>query len=345
MASKLFPSIVAVDLFCGVGGLTHGLIQAGIEVRAGFDEDESCQFAYEKNNSAKFIEMNVENITADTLRPHFSGAEFSALVGCAPCQPFSALRKNRKESGAADNRWGLLKNFADLVREVLPDVVSMENVPGLRHQPVYRDFIQTLENSGYRVGFQQVVNCADYGVPQSRKRLVVLASRHGDIRLVPPTTSKNRPTVKQALAGLRGDDRLHIFRSLSKRNQERIWQSKPGGSWHDWDPGLVSPCHRKERQDFPSPYGRMEWEKTAPTITTQFSFYSCGRFGHPEQDRAISVREGALLQGFPTTYEFVHKDQHPREKMDALTRGIGNAVPPPLGHAIGESMSDHLYAL
>ena len=345
-----FSGIVAVDLFCGVGGLTHGLCEAGVEVRAGFDLDGSCEFAYAgndrppNNHRAEFVKMGVQDITAATLRPYFADAEFRVMVGCAPCQPFSALRKNRKESGDADTRWGLLDDFAGLVREVLPDVVSMENVPGLRHQPVYDDFIRTLKVSGYHVGCADVVNCADYGVPQSRKRLVVLASRRGDIRLIPPTTPKNRRTVGKSFAELRGNDPLHIHRSLSKKNQERIRQSKPGGSWHDWKPELVSPCHRKKGQVFPSPYGRMEWDKPAPTVTTQFSFYSCGRFGHPKRDRAISVREGALLQGFPTTYEFVRKDQNPREEMDALTRGIGNAVPPPLGRAIGESIVKHLQA-
>ena len=346
--NELFPKIVAVDLFCGVGGLTHGLCEAGIKVRAGFDVDESCQFPYAENarppgnHRAKFVEMGVQDITAKTLRPYFEGADFRVMVGCAPCQPFSALRKNRKQSGRADERWGLLDNFAKLVGEVLPDVVSMENVPGLRHQPVYRDFIQTLKNSGYHVGCADVVNCADYGVPQSRKRLVILASRRGKIRLIPPTTPEKPLTVREAFGALRDGDPLHIHRSLTKKNQERIRQSKPGGSWHDWKPELVSPCHRIEGRDFPSPYGRMELNKPAPTITTQFSFYSCGRFGHPKRDRAISVREGALLQGFPTTYEFISKDDRPREKMDALTRGIGNAVPPPLGRAIGESIVKHL---
>lgn len=334
-------NIVAVDLFCGVGGLTNGLCQAGITVRAGFDLDESCKFAYEANNHpAKFIPMNVKDVSAKDLRPHFAGADFSVLVGCAPCQPFSALRKNRKESDSKDSRWELLGDFANIIREVRPDVVSMENVPGLRHQPVYREFVQTLEEHGYYVGFADVVNCADYGVPQSRKRLVVLASRHGDIGLPPPERKKDC-TVRTALAKLRKNDRLHIPRKLSPKNRERIRQSKPGGSWRDWDPELVSPCHRKEAQDFPSPYGRMEWDKPAPTITTQFSFYSCGRFGHPEEERAISVRESALLQGFRPAYKFIRKDDIPREKMDALTRWIGNAVPPPLGRAIGKSIVNH----
>ena len=281
---------------------------------------------------------------ADILRPYFVGAEYRVLVGCAPCQPFSALRKNRKEENGPGSRWGLLKYFARLAKDPSISVVSMENVPGLRHQRVYHDFIRTLKRSGYHVGFSDVVNCADYGVPQSRKRLVVLASRHGDIRLVPPTSLKHRRTVRQAFAELREDDPLHIYRSLSEKNRARIRQSKPGGSWHDWKPELVSPCHRKERQDFPSPYGRMEWNKPAPTVTTQFSFYSCGRFGHPEQDRPISIREGALLQGFPTTYKFTSEEDNPREKMDALARGIGNAVPPPLGcAAIGKSIVNHLH--
>ena len=342
---SLSNDIVGVDLFCGVGGLTHGLRAAGINIRAGFDLDESCKFAYEENNKAKFIKADVKDLTADMLRPYFAGAKCGVLAGCAPCQSFSALRKNRKENNGPGNSWGLLKHFARLAEIPEISVVSMENVPGLRHQGVYRDFIRALKKSGYHIGFSDVVNCADYGVPQSRKRLVVLASRRGDIPLAPPTSLKHHRTVRQALAKLREDDPLHIYRSLSKENRARIRQSKPGGSWRDWDPELASPCHRKERRDFPSPYGRMEWDKPAPTITTQFSFYSCGRFGHPEQHRPISVREGALLQGFMTDYKFIRKDDNLRGKINDLARGIGNAVPPPLGcAAIGKSIVNHLHA-
>ena len=341
---SLSNDIVGVDLFCGVGGLTHGLRAAGIDIRAGFDMDKSCKFAYEENNEAEFIKIDVKELAPDMLRPHFVGAKYGVLAGCAPCQSFSALRKNRKEESGPGNRWGLLTHFARLAEIPEISVVSMENVPGLRHQRVYHDFIRALKKSGYHIGFSDVVNCADYGVPQSRKRLIVLASRLGEIRLVSPTFLKRHRTVQQALAKLRKGDPLHIYRSLSEKNQARIRQSKPGGSWRDWEPELVSPCHRKEQQDFPSPYGRMEWDKPAPTITTQFSFYSCGRFGHPEQDRPISVREGALLQGFSAAYKFIPEDDNPREKMDALTRGIGNAVPPPLGDAaIGTSIVNHFH--
>ena len=337
-------NIVAVDLFCGVGGLTNGLRQAGITVRAGFDLDESCKFAYEKNNAAKFIHKDVKKVTVDILRPYFADAEFRALVGCAPCQPFSAMRGNRAGTSGLGNRWGLLRHFARLAENPEISMVSMENVPGLCRQRVYRDFIRALKKSGYQVGFSGVVNCADYGVPQSRRRLVVLASRHGDIDFAPPPSPNPCRTVRDALAAFDGRrDPAHIHRPLTEKNKERIRQSKPGGTWRDWDPKLRSPCHGERGHKFSSSYGRMRWGAPAPTITTQFCNYGCGRFGHPTKNRTITVREAALLQTFPRGYAFFDAGDSP-PSVCALARHIGNAVPPALGRAIGESIIRHINA-
>lgn len=342
------PDIVAVDLFCGVGGLTCGLRQAEIGVRAGFDVDESCEFAYEKNNEgAEFFPKDIAEMSAKDILPHFAGAEFTALVGCAPCQPFSMLRENRREKGRvqSDERWGLLNDFAKLVRKTKPDIVSMENVPGLRRQPVYADFIRTLQECGYHADgdFGGIVNCADYGVPQARKRLVVLASRRGKIKLLPPS-HREHGLAGECFDKMRGkserDDPAHISYNLTATNKKRIKASKPGGSWRDWRKGLAVPCHGERGHNFTSPYGRMSNDAPAPTITTQFCFYSCGRFGHPDEDRAITVREGALLQSFPADYEFFAAGVRPR--INKLARHIGNAVPPALGYAIGESIVSHL---
>ena len=352
------PAIAAVDLFCGIGGLTFGLRKAGVGVRAGFDLDDSCAFAYENNNTAKsapkgvqmpdarFFPMDVARLSAAHIRPHFVDAEFTVLVGCAPCQPFSRMRNSKHRENSTDERWGLLAHFSRLVRETQPDVVSMENVPGLRHQPIYAEFIQTLEESGYRIDFAEVVNCADFGTPQTRRRLVVLAtSRREKILPLRKTTAKNPRTVREAIADLHKNDPIHIHRELSDKNRQRILESSPGGNWRDWkNPKLIAPCQRNSKcgHDFTSPYGRMEWDRPAPTITTQFSFYSCGRFGHPQENRAITVREGALLQGFPPSYGFIRKNSIVRKEMANLTQHIGNAVPPELGRAIGESIVRHL---
>lgn len=225
----------------------------------------------------------------------------------------------------------------------------MENVPNLIHEKVFTDFVDTLNKLKYFVDFQ-IVYCPDYGVPQHRKRLVLLASKMGEIHLLPAFyDAKNYITVRDAIGGLTpikageicNHDSLHCSSALSKINLRRIQQSIPGGTWRDWDDELKLACHKKESgTTFPSVYGRMEWDKPSPTITTQFYGYGNGRFGHPEQNRAISLREGAILQSFPEDYIFVD-DKHPTRKRELGTH-IGNAVPVELGRAIGLSIQQHL---
>lgn len=330
------PNIHAVDLFCGIGGLTHGLARAGITVKAGFDIDESCRYAYEANNAgAQFTPADVCEITQEQIESHFTDADVSVLVGCAPCQPFSAHnRKLRKEADCS-----LVYEFARLVRAIKPDFVSMENVPGLARHRAFADFLQVLDSLKYKC-HDTIVWCPDYGVPQKRKRLVLIASRHGPIRLSEPSAACN--TVRDFIHTLPSiddgdahqDDPAHVTMPLTELNKRRIRQSKPGGTWQDWDDDLVSACHKKAH--YPAPYGRMTWDDIAPTITTQFCYYSTGRYGHPEQHRAISVREGALLQTFPIDYKFSEAGQ-PVVVRDAA-RQIGNAVPVRLAAAIGTSI-------
>ena len=247
-----------------------------------------------------------------------------------------------------DIRWQLLTHFSHLIRETLPDIVSMENVLGLRDTFVYKEFLRTLRECGYYSEKEDgyAVECADYGVPQKRKRLVVLASRHGKIKLLPPPFAKFSRTVKQAISCMEGktanDDPAHICYNLSEKNVLRIKQSKPGGSWRDWEKILISPCHGVRGYNFPSSYGRMQWNNPAPTITTQFCYYSCGRFGHPEKNRAITVREAALLQSFKSEYILFDTREKHHPKIKDLARHIGNAVPPELGKFIGKSIIKHL---
>ena len=328
-------AIHAVDLFCGIGGLTHGLSRSGITVKAGFDIDESCRHAYEANNrGSQFVPADIRDLKGEHLQPYFAGATTSVLVGCAPCQPFSAHnRKLKRETDCS-----LLYEFARLIEETQPDLVSMENVPGLAKHQAFADFLALLHRLHYHPEFD-IVCCSDYGVPQKRRRLVLLASQIGPIAL--PKRSTGTPTVSDFIADLPPisdgqtsfDDPAHVAMPLTDINKRRIQQSKPGGTWKDWDKALLSPCHRTSY--YPAPYGRMQWDDLAPTITTQFCYYSTGRFGHPEQDRAISVREAALLQTFPSDYEFFDKTR-PLHVRDAA-RHIGNAVPVKLGEAIGAS--------
>jgi len=196
------------------------------------------------------------------------------------------------------------------------------------------------------------VNCEDYGIPQHRQRLVLLASRLGPIRLLSPSElGGDRTTVRQSIADLpplRAGERdrtdlLHQASILSELNRKRIEASKPGGTWRDWERKLVADCHKKRTgKTYPSVYGRMQWDEPAPTITTQFFGFGNGRFGHPEQDRAISLREGAILQSFPKDYEFVPPGDPIHKK--SVGRLIGNAVPPTLGEVIGLSVLEHVDA-
>lgn len=337
--------ITAVDLFCGTGGLTHGLLLSGVKVTAGYDIDPNVAYAYEHNNKAKFYQKSIEDISAQEIRSHFS-SKLTLLAGCAPCQPFSQLNNGKS---VKRKNWGLLYDFSRLVKTVLPTLVTMENVPQITKHRIYDDFIECLMNEGYHV-FQKVVSCTDYAVPQRRKRLVVLASRLGPIRLIPPILEANAyKTVRETIGGLpplaagetAPSDPLHSASIVSPLNLRRLQHSTPNRSWLDWPKELVAPCHRRQgTKNYFSAYGRMAWDEPAPTITTGCHGISHGRFGHPEQDRALSFREAALLQSFPAEYEFFPAGK-PLSKA-AIARMIGNAVPVALGQAIGESFFRHL---
>ncbi len=336
-------SIAAIDLFCGIGGLTHGLERSGIEVVAGLDIDASCKYAYERNNSAKFIEKDVRKLKGKELLSLYPEGKIKVLAGCAPCQPFSTGSKLKMVKPEDENE--PLRSFARLIRQILPDIVTMENVPNLRNRPVFTSFVGTLKRNGYNLWYG-LVFAPDYGVPQQRRRLVLFASRLGGISLVPPTHTKaGYLTVKDAIGNLeRIDagrisslDQAHRSRALSEKNKDRIRKSKPNGTWRDWDKGLVVSCHRKKSgRSYKSVYGRMAWDAPSPTITTEFFNYGSGRFGHPEQDRALSIREGALLQTFPPGYEFVPEGQP--IYFESAGRWIGNAVPVKLAEIIGLSI-------
>ncbi|MEE4540641.1 DNA cytosine methyltransferase [Streptomyces sp. V4-01] len=342
------PSISAVDLFCGVGGLTHGLVRSGINVMAGVDLDPHCRYPFEANNSAPFIERDVKDLKGADLKPYFADGKYSLLAGCAPCQPFSTYsQKGRSKKRGMD--WRLVLNFGSIVADLQPDLVTMENVVQLADHEVFSEFLESL--NGYSVSWAKV-ECTKIGVPQSRKRLVLLASKLGGHGLdLSPQFVQSPRTVRDeigklppiAAGGQHPRDSLHIASSLSEINMKRIQASKPGGTWRDWDPNLIAACHRKETgSTYPSVYGRMEWDAPAPTITTQCFGYGNGRFGHPTQDRAISLREAAMLQTFPRNYKFLKPGE--QVTFSRLGRMIGNAVPVRLGEVIGQCLTDHVRA-
>lgn len=342
----------AVDLFCGAGGLTRGLLDAGIRVAAGYDTDGACEFAYEHNNKdAKFHKESVAELTGDKLAAHYPRGHMRILVGCAPCQTFSKYTQGLDNDD--DPKWGLLNEFARLVCELKPDIVSMENVPELQRHDIFDDFLGTLSDGGYHFTEDEkkrVVYCPDYGIAQHRRRLVIVASRLGPIEVIKPSHKpENYRKVADVLRGLpplkAGDecttDLLHRSSELSPLNLERIRKSTPGGTWRDWPQELVADCHKKKTgKTYPGVYARMEWDKPSPTITTQFFGFGNGRFGHPEQDRAISLREGAILQSFPENYAFVKSGGDYGFK--TIGRMIGNAVPVGLGEVVGKTIKKHL---
>ena len=339
----------AVDLFCGAGGLSYGMKHSGIEIVAGVDADPACQHPFSHNVETDFHARDIGTVTPEFVGSLFPENRVRILAGCAPCQPYSTYTNKRT---GKDRDWRLLQKFGELVSELKPDIVTMENVPQLQHYSVFDKFIQTLRNSGYGEPFYEVVHCASYGVPQSRKRLVVLASRLGEIGMIGPTHEREDfLTVRKAIGegklgrieagSTDGADHLHKASRLSPKNLSRIRNSRPGGTWMDWDEGLRATCHSKESgQTYSSVYGRMGWDRLAPTLTTQFNGFGNGRFGHPEQDRAISLREGAILQTFPRDYSFVPEGTP--VSLTQIARMIGNAVPVMLGKAIGKSIMDHL---
>ena len=345
--------VKVVDFFCGAGGLTHGLIQTKLNVVAGVDSDPHCKFPYEHNNEgAKFICRRIESVNKSMIASLIQGGRFTVFVGCAPCQPFSSyttkVRNTRKQIKNSGN-WELIMDFLTQVKRHRPDVVSMENVPQICKEGIFSEFTGKLKKCGYKIS-HRIVNCSKHGIPQSRRRLVLLASLHGEIQF-PPESGEIVP-LREAFKGvplpaIEGgeqsptDDPLHVASKLGPLNMKRIKASRPGGTWEDWKKSLLPDCYKKASgQTYKNVYGRMSWDKPAPTITGQFYRYGTGRFGHPDQNRAISLREGALIQTFPHDYQFVEPDAPLKKTVTGIH--IGNAVPVALGCIIGKTIINHL---
>lgn len=338
-------TVKVIDLFCGAGGLTHGLQLAGLDVVAGIDLEGECRFPYERNNKAKFIEQDIAKVTKEALLELYGDASIKVLAGCAPCQPFSKYTQGKDK--AEDKKWPLLYEFERLIREVSPEIVTMENVPDVTKHKVYDDFYNSLIDLGYKVWASRV-DCVEYGIPQNRARHVLLASKFGNIELVKREDIQLK-TVKDVIGDLPpledGEtdktDLLHRASKLNPINKQRIIHSVPGGTWKDWPEELIAACHLKSSgKGYASVYGRMSWDKPSPTITTLCYGFGNGRFGHPEQNRAISLREAALLQTFPMDYAFVEDES--KFVIRSIGKMIGNAVPVELGRVIGQSIKQHL---
>jgi DNA (cytosine-5)-methyltransferase 1 len=350
-ARPLLSQAKVIDLFSGIGGLSHGFLKEGFDVVAGIDIDETCKYGFEVNNKAKFIHKNITDVTAQELAELYGESPVRILVGCAPCQPFSTLNSGRAMYQENDDRWEPLEKFSKLIVALKPEIVSMENVKDLadtEKYPIFKRFVDVLKKNGYHVSYR-VVDASRYGVPQRRKRLVLLGSRLGSITLIPEThDDENMVTVRQTIGDLprlkdgmtHETDPLHKSSKLNEINKKRIRATpRNGGGPKDWKRSLLPDCYKGENTYKASVYGRMRWDEPSPTITTNCTTLGTGRYGHPTQNRAISLREAARLQTFPDYYRF---DPSKEVSITKLAKFIGNAVPVQLGKIIARSIKYHL---
>lgn len=342
---KRKKTIKAVDFFCSGGGMTYGMRKVGIDVIAGIDVEICCRETYEKNNpSSKFILADIFKLEEKELKENINlkrNDDDLILIGCNPCQYWSFVRTDKTR---AEKSKDLLAEFHRFVKYFDPGFVVVENVPGIlrkKEESGLQDFIFDLESRGYKARYK-IVNLNEYGIPQTRRRFSLIASRVTENSIFPEPDKNNRPVVKDFIgvhngfprvnAGFRDSSEFnHTVANLSERNIERLKKTpENGGSWLDWANDSTLKRDRYKGNGFKDNYGRMSWDKPAPTLTTKFLSISNGRFGHPEENRAISIREGATLQTFPKDYVFYTKSIAETAKM------IGNAVPPQYAKRIGE---------
>lgn len=336
----------AIDFFSGAGGLTNGLMAAGISVLAGIDNDGTCKETFEKNNKgAVFLTKDITKYAQEDLKRDLNikkNDDDMIFAGCAPCQFWSIIRTSKEKSKKTKN---LILDFQKFVEYFKPGFVVVENVPGIssKKDSPMGNFIAALESFGYNVT-HDVTDMSLYGVPQKRRRFTLLASRVSKISL--PKSTGEKITVEDVLGQKNGFPKikagakdktkfLHTASNLSKKNLKRLQMTeKNGGDRSGWQnkKTLQLACYASGEKMFYDTYGRMWWDKPSPTITTKFFSISNGRFAHPEENRAISLREGATLQTFPKDYEFVGTS------IASVAKMIGNAVPPKFAKIIGEQI-------
>jgi DNA (cytosine-5)-methyltransferase 1 len=342
-------TIKAIDFYCGAGGLTRGLLNAGIDVLYGIDADESARTTYEKNNlrpngsQPLFLQRNMKTVTPEELEPLVPDRKGIKLLFAAgpPCQWFSKVN-TIKDKSKKDRE--LLLLFSNMVVYFKPNYVLVENVPGVRyrkHGSIASKFTEKLQSIGYSI-VVKLVDSKKYGVPQNRRRAIILASLVGDPGFPAETHRKGGyVTVRHAIGDRERFPKLnagqahstipnHTASSLSEKNLERIKRTPRNGggrkSWSD-NPGLKLKCY-EDHTGHTDVYGRMKWSAPAPALTTRFNSLSNGRFGHPSDHRAITLREGAMLQTFPYEYVFFGTQGQ-------IARHIGNAVPVYLAEVLG----------
>lgn len=338
-------TINAIDFFSGCGGTSLGLKQAGITPLLGIDINQDACLTYKYNlPDTDILCEDIKNIKPEDLKKYIEKRKPLLFSGCAPCQPFSRQNKNKINS---DERASLLNEFFKFISFWLPDYILIENVPGMQkgvmHNQIFKDFVIKIKKLGYYPKFD-VLPALNYGVPQSRKRLVLVASKFEDYELPAPTHGigltpfsvvkdwiYDLPPISSGVT--HSDDPDHEASKLSPINLERISLTPEGKGRETWPERLRLPCH-KNYKGHTDVYGRMSWNRPASGLTTKCISYSNGRYGHPEQDRAISVREAACLQTFPRNYRFFGTK-------NSKAKQIGNAVPPLMSFAIAKSIIEH----
>ena len=336
------PNINVVDFFCGCGGTSAGLRKAGMHIVAGIDFDKSAITTYANNfPTAKTFNINIKELNISDLEKVICSYQNDILVfaACAPCQPFS--KQNRFKDNN-DDRICLLDEFHRFVTYFKPDYILLENVPGMQKiaQGPFTRFMKLLDETGYLYSFD-VKNAMDYGVPQSRRRLVLIASKHGKIMLPEGKYGLNKlpyKTVREYIEKyppLRAGEKCidipnHQSAKLSPMLLRRISALKEGQDRRSWSDDLKLKCHNKHT-GHTDVYGRLFWDKPSVTLTTKCISLSNGRFGHPEQDRALSVREAAAIQTFDDDFIFYGN-------LGATAKQVGNAVPVEFAKVLGEQI-------
>jgi len=334
--------IAVVDFFSGCGGTALGFRDAGLSIVAAVDNDPNAANTYRHNfPEATFIERDIRDVSAREIKKTIPSDVPLLLSGCAPCQPFS--KQNRARDGDDPRRF-LLAEFQRFVVALRPDFVVVENVPGLQKigdEGPFRDFLRVLAGRGYDI-FCHVLAAQQFGVPQVRRRLLLVASLRTSAPVPQPTHGPgfHRLTTVRDLIGdlppiAAGETDLndpdHAAMSLSPLNLKRIMATIEGKGRESWRKELLLECHQGH-DGHSDVYGRLAWDKPAAAITTRCLSYSNGRFGHPEQHRAISLREAACLQTFPRWFRF-------SGTLTSRGRQVGNAVPPILAQQVGKAIA------
>ena len=342
--------MIFYDFFSGCGGTSQGMREAGFRVKLGIDLDQDAARTYKANfPRARFIQRDIRQVKAADIAPYVSVSKSRRPIvfgACAPCQPFS---KQRYKRPGDDVRKDLLSEFHRFVRSYLPEYVFIENVPGLQSiddtEGPFAKFLRLLKRLGYWHCHEIVFAC-HYGVPQHRRRLVLIASRLGPISFPKPTHGprakrKKLPSVWEAIGHLppirAGEAHPiipnHRAMKLSEVNLKRIKATRSGGTRINWPDALILDCH-KGHDGHTDVYGRMAKNVPSAALTTRCISLSNGRFGHPTQHRAISVREAACIQSFPMDFEFFGS-------LESMSRQVGNAVPVAMARVFGKAILRH----